>query len=189
LKKIDELYYPYYNEWTVQTFENIVLLIGLICVACFVCKNSTNRVPLIIFFFCIGILLILYQIWVSRVYFNLKKDIIEKKIKKVTAKIDKISSEHTLSKFDGSSCVGWFYSEKDNVGRYKLHFTDEHQNKGYVRVVIPALKALGLICTIADKTVTFYYYEKSKVLLEFVEEGKKRRKDSLNYYIKCPCNM
>ena len=121
---------PFVLEWLVQTGENIVVCLICVGVLFFLCSfdNNTSHDILLYHLFIWGMVFILlvYEMFVSKIIISLKIDKKKKRIVFVyNAKISKIKVQHTLTKFDASSCVGWFYPKKEDVDRYIVHFTDE----------------------------------------------------------------
>lgn len=188
---------PFVLEWLVQTGENIVVCLICVGVLFFLCSfdNNTSHDILLYHLFIWGMvfILIVYEMFVSKIIISLKIDKKKKRIVFVyNAKISKIKIQHTLTKFDASSCVGWFYPKKEDVDRYIVHFTDEDNKIHKIKIAMSSKKQMYLLFRMKDeKTLNLCYFEKSRVFICFDEEddntyekvNQKGRKGSLNNYI------
>lgn len=188
MNKDQTLLDAYYQDYSAQTLENILLLVLTVVIAAFVCfdLNTDDRILMIVFFLTVIALILVYQYFISRVYCNLKDDIKHKRIKTEEVTITEIKREIVLAKRNGS-CIEYLCG--DGYNRYKLCFKNESKNKNFVRIPLHFLKAIALSNSVGKKTVKISYYEKSRVLIMFHEEVNKKakripEKATLNHLIK-----
>ena len=152
MNKDQTLLDAYYQDYSAQTLENILLLVLAVVIAAFVCfdLNTADRILMIAFFLTVIALIFVYQYFISRVYCNLKDDIKHKRIKTEEVIITEIKREIVLAKRNGS-CVGYLCG--DGYNRYKLCFKNESKNKNFVRIPLHFLKAIALSNSVGKKTV------------------------------------
>ena len=188
---------PFILEWLVQTGINaFVCLIG-IGTLIFICSSGNNTYHDILLYHLIflGIVFILlvYEMFVSKIIISLKIDQKKQRIVSVYgAKISNIKVEHTLTRFDSSSCVCWFYPKQKDVDRYILYFTDTNNMIYKVRIAMSAKKQFKLLVKMKNgQAFNFCFFEKSRIFICFDEDDdstyeevdKRNRKRSLNNYI------
>ena len=188
---------PFILEWLVQTGINaFVCLIG-IGTLIFICSsgNNTSNDILLYHLIFLGIVFILlvYEMFVSKIIISLKIDQKKQRIVSVYgAKISNIKVEHTLTRFDSSSCVCWFYPKQKDVDRYILYFTDTNNMIYKVRIAMSAKKQFKLLVKMKNgQAFNFCFFEKSRIFICFDEDDdstyeevdKRNRKRSLNNYI------
>ena len=190
MNKNETLLDVYYQDYSMITLINILLMIFVAVVSFFACYDSdTNtKIMMIAVFFTVFALISVYQYYASRVYFNLKNDIKHKRTKTEKIKVTEIKREIVLAGKNGSY-IDQIYGEGFN--RYKICFVDESENKNFVRLPLHFLNAIALRNRIGNSTVEISYYEKSKVLIMFHEEVPKKakripKKSTLNHLIKIP---
>ena len=131
--------------------------------------------------------------FVSKIIISLKIDQKKQRIVSVYgAKISNIKVEHTLTRFDSSSCVCWFYPKQKDVDRYILYFTDTNNMIYKVRIAMSAKKQFKLLVKMKNgQAFNFCFFEKSRIFICFDEDDdstyeevdKRNRKRSLNNYI------
>ena len=138
-------------------------------------------------------ILLVYEMFVSRIIISLKIDQKKQRIVSIYgAKISKIKVEHTLTRFDASSCVCWFYPKQKDVDRYIIYFRDINNMIYKVKIAMSAKKLFKLLVKMKnEQAFNFCFFEKSRIFICFDEDDdntyeevdKRNRKRSLNNYI------